>query len=65
MLEITPKPWDSSAEIHKSLLVTKEWNEPSNASEVMNMLTPEEDEICEKHKGCGLTTSVMARKIWK
>jgi hypothetical protein len=29
------------------------------------MLTPEEDEICGKHKGCGLTTIVMARKIWK
>jgi len=64
-LEITPKPRDSSAEIHKSLLVTKEWNEPGNTSEVMNMLTPEEDEICGKHKGRGLTTTVMARKIWK
>jgi hypothetical protein len=25
-LEITLKPWDSSVEIHRSLLVTKEWN---------------------------------------
>jgi hypothetical protein len=64
-LEITPKPRDSSAEIYKSLLVTKEWNEPSKASKVMNMLTPEEDEICGKHKGCGLTIIVIARKIWR
>jgi hypothetical protein len=49
----------------RSLIVTKEWNEPSNTSEVMHVRTPEEDEICGKHKGHGLTTIVMVRKIWR
>jgi len=52
-------------EMDRSLTVTKQWNEPSNASEVMNVVTPEEDEICGKHIGCGLTKTVMVRKIWR
>jgi len=64
-LKITLKLWDSGTEIDRSLIVTKEWNEPSNTSELMNVLTPEEDEICGKHKGHGLTTTVMVRKTWR